>query len=209
MTSVSVLYFKEIDCDMATPPDSLIELFTEWISENPNLCSETQPPLELLSGAIPMPLIPPIEGLIRWCTLSPLFLPLNDLIYSKLHYAVLQSLTQVRLNTNRHILHELKKFNFFYLKANQNNATPTNALALGTIIDSVRNQADRYRLQNIDPDTDERMQICLERFAQSIQLGIMSRIITGSIPQLLQRLQTLPKNALLKMVLQNQNDVYL
>lgn len=95
ITSVSDLYFKEIGCDIATPPDSLIELFTEWISENPNLCSETQPPLDLPSGAIPMALISPIEGLIRWCALSPLFLPLNDLIYSKLHLAVLQSLTQV------------------------------------------------------------------------------------------------------------------
>lgn len=95
MTSVSDLYFKEIGCDMATPPDSLIELFTEWISENPNLITETQPPLDLLSGAIPMPLIPPIEGLIRWCTLSPLFLSINELNYSKLHLAVLQSLSQV------------------------------------------------------------------------------------------------------------------
>lgn len=95
MTSVADLYFKEIGCDIATPPDSLIELFTEWISENPSLCSETQPPLDLPSGAIPMALISPTEGLIRWCTLSPLFLPLNDLIYSKLHLAVLQSLTQV------------------------------------------------------------------------------------------------------------------
>lgn len=95
MTSVSDLYFKEIDGDISTPPDSLIELFTEWISENPDLCAETQPPLDLPSGAIPMALVSPTEGLIRWCTLSPLFLPLNDLIYSKLHLAVLQSLTQV------------------------------------------------------------------------------------------------------------------
>lgn len=97
MTSVADLYFKEIGNDIATPPDTLIELFTEWISENPDLCSETQPPLDLPSGAIPMALISPIEGLIRWCTLSPLFLPLNDLIYSKLHLAVLQSLTQVKM----------------------------------------------------------------------------------------------------------------
>lgn len=95
MTSVADLYFKEIGCDIATPPDSLIELFTEWISENPNLCSETQPPLDLPPGAIPMALISPIEGLIRWCTLSAIFLPLNELLYSKLHLAVLQSLTQV------------------------------------------------------------------------------------------------------------------
>lgn len=53
------------------------------------------------------------------------------------------------------------------------------------------------------------MQVCLERFAQSIQLGIMSHIITGSIPQLLHRLETLPTNPLLTMVLQNQKAIYL
>lgn len=95
MTSVCGLYFKEIDGDIASPPDTLIDLFTEWIIDSPNLCIEAQPALELLSGAIPMPLIPPIEGLISWCTLSPLFLPLPDLSYSKLHLALLQSLTQV------------------------------------------------------------------------------------------------------------------
>lgn len=95
MTSVSDLYFKEIGGDMATPPDTLIELFTDWISDDPTLCSEAQPPLDLLSGSIPMALIPPIEGLIRWCSLSPLFLSITDLTYSKLHLSVLQSLTQV------------------------------------------------------------------------------------------------------------------
>lgn len=188
MTSVSDLYFKEIECDIATPPDSLIELFTEWISENPSLCCETQPPLDLPSGAIPMALNPPIEGLIRWCTLSPLFLPLNDLTYSKLHLSVLQSLTQASQNTT---------------------STTINALMLNTVVDSIRNQAERYRLQNINPNTDERMQICLERFAQSIQLGIISRIIAGSIPQLLHRLETLPQNPLMDMVLQTQKAIYL
>lgn len=109
MTSVADLYFKEIGCDIATPPDSLIELFTEWISENPSLCSETQPPLDLPSGAIPMALISPTEGLIRWCTLSPLFLPLNDQIYSKLHLAVLQSLTQVSIS----YVHEIGSVRIF------------------------------------------------------------------------------------------------
>lgn len=79
---------------------------------------------------------------------------------------------------------------------------------MGTIIDSIRNQAERFRAQDIDPDVDERMQICLERFAQSIQLGIMSHIITGSITQLLHRLETLPKNSLLTIVLKNQKAIY-
>lgn len=82
-------------------------------------------------------------------------------------------------------------------------------MTLGTIVDSICNQAERYRMQKIDPNTDERMQICLERFSQAIQLGIMSRVITGSISQLLHRLESLPSNALLAMVLQNQKPTYL
>lgn len=64
-------------------------------------------------------------------------------------------------------------------------------------------------MQNIDPNTDNRMQICLERFAQAVQLGIVSRVITGSVPQLLHRLETLPSNSLLAMVLQNLKPIYL
>lgn len=82
-------------------------------------------------------------------------------------------------------------------------------MTLGAIVDSICNQTERFRLQDVNPNTDERMQTCLERFAQSIQLGIMSRIITGSVPQLLHRLETLPTNTLLAMVLQNQKPTYL
>lgn len=82
-------------------------------------------------------------------------------------------------------------------------------MTLGAIVDSICNQAERYRIQGIDPNTDERMQVCLERFAQDLQIGIMSHVITGSIPQLLHRLESLPSNALLAMVLKNQKPIYL
>lgn len=100
---------------------------------------------------------------------------------------------------------------FIDSQASQSTSTPTtiNAITLGTIIDSICNQAERYRMQNIDPNTDERMQVCLERFAQAIQLGIMSHVITGSVPQLLHRLEALPSNPLLAMVLQNLKPIYL
>lgn len=94
MTSVAGLYLTE-DSQMATPPETLIDVFTEWISDNPELCSAQQPPLALLPGAIPMALVPPIDGLIRWCVLAPLFLDKTDTTYSKLHLAILQSLSQV------------------------------------------------------------------------------------------------------------------
>lgn len=98
---------------------------------------------------------------------------------------------------------------FSQASQNSSETTTINAMTLGTIVDSICNQTERLRMQKIDPNTDERMQICLERFAQSIQLGIMSRVITGSVPQLLHRLETLPSNPLLTMVLQNQKPTYL
>lgn len=217
MTSVCGLYFRESDGDIASPPDTLIELFTEWLIESPNLCTEAQPVLELLSGAIPMPLIPPIEGLISWCTLSPLFLTLPDLTYSKLHLALLQSLTQVmRLFHSICVIlclvwksSNLSKILCYQASQNNSSSTDVPASSLNTVIDSIKNQAERNRLKNIDPNRDERMAICLERFAQAIQVGIVSRVITGSIPQLLHRLQTLPSNTLLTMVLDNLKAAYL
>lgn len=83
------------------------------------------------------------------------------------------------------------------------------ASSLNTVIDSIKNQAERNRLKNIDPNRDERMAICLERFGQAIQIGIVSRVITGSIPQLVHRLQTLPSNTLMTMVLDNLKAAYL
>lgn len=80
---------------------------------------------------------------------------------------------------------------------------------MGTVIESIRNEAERFRLKGIDPNVDERMQMCLERFAQSVQLGIISHVITGSIPQLLCRLDSLPQNTLLRMVIKSQRGNYL
>lgn len=98
------------------------------------------------------------------------------------------------------------------LQVSQSTSTPItiNALTLGTIVDSISNQVERYRLQNIDPNTDDRMQICLERFAQVlVQLGISSHVNITGMPQLLHRVETLPSNPLLEMVLQNLKPIYL
>lgn len=217
MTSVCGLYFKENDGDTASPPDTLIDLFTEWLLESPHLCTEAQPALELLSGAIPMPLIPPIEGLISWCTLSPLFLPLPDLSYSKLHLALLQSLTQVlpkrpQCNAGMCIFaNELlteRKSPHFQTSKNDQPTTDVPASSLNTVIDSIKGHAERNRHKGADAGHDDRMEMCLERFAQAIQASIISRVITGSIPQLVHRLQTLPSNTLMTMVVDNLKATY-
>lgn len=92
MTSVAELYLND-KTNMILPPNVLLELFTEWISDNPILCLASQPPLSLPAGAISMPVMTPLAGLIRWCVLAPLVLTKNA--YSKLHLALLESLNQV------------------------------------------------------------------------------------------------------------------
>lgn len=60
-----------------------------------------------------------------------------------------------------------------------------------------------------DVGVDERLQVSLDRFAQAIQIALTSGIIAGSIPQLLCRLETLPQNQLLQMVIIAQKPKYL
>lgn len=58
MTSVADLYMQERtggSTALIPPPDALLDVFTEWISENPALCFAAQQPLALPSGAIAMP----------------------------------------------------------------------------------------------------------------------------------------------------------
>ena len=97
MTSITEIYFNgEINGNLMTPPDMLLEVITEWVTENPSLCLATQPALALPAGAISMPLVTPLAGLIRWSVLAPIYLPAHESSsYSKLHLAVLQSLSQV------------------------------------------------------------------------------------------------------------------
>lgn len=97
MTAVADLFFNHFkNGPLTTPPDMLLDIFTEWVNDNPQLCHATQPPLALPPGAISMPLLTPLAGLIRWVTLAPIYLATNAEHYSKLHLAILQSLVGVK-----------------------------------------------------------------------------------------------------------------
>lgn len=87
--------------------------------------------------------------------------------------------------------------------------TPMNVHSLQSVIEAIKNNAERIRKMGADLENDEHLQICLDRFAQAIQLALTSGIIAGSIPQLLCRLETLPQNTLLKIVIDTQKPKYL
>lgn len=182
MTSVADLYLNDYKNELQQPPDMLLDVFTDWVADNPTLCLANQPPLALPPGAISMPVVTPLAGLIRWCVLAPIhqIQPKESKTYSRLHLAILQSLMQTPMT------------------ATSGAPTSLNALHLGTIIIALKQKSDQM---GASAETDEGMQVSLERFAQSIQLALTSRAMSGNVTQLLCRLDTLPRNTLLQIVI--------
>ncbi|XP_029707687.1 integrator complex subunit 15 [Aedes albopictus] len=188
MTAVTDLYLNGVKGQLVAPPDLLLDVITEWVSENPALCLASQQPMALPTGAIAMPVVTPLAGLIRWCVLSMMITKKQDL-YSKLHLAVLQSL----------------------LEATPPATAPPSALNaqhLALIINSL--QAEMESLLKAGKSLNEEyIHSCLERFAQAVQVGLTSRCIFGNIPQLVCRLETLPsKNKLLQIVINANKTVH-
>lgn len=189
MTAVSDLYFNENKTNqLISPPDTLLEVITEWVSDNPSLCLASLQPLALPTGAIAMPVVTPLAGLIRWCVLAPIS-NCNKNTYSKLHLAILQSLLQSQTISGS--------------SSGSSSATPTaiNGQHLTSIINLLEYKTELMKKEKINPEIDDKMQMSLERFSQAIQVAFASRCIYGSIPQLLCRLETLPKNTLMEIVI--------
>ncbi|KAK3914805.1 hypothetical protein KUF71_024300 [Frankliniella fusca] len=76
LTTVAETYASSEQKDgFSPPPAALLEVITQWVSDNPRLCLAAlivnlQPLLPL--GSIPMAALTPFAGLFKWCVLSPL-----------------------------------------------------------------------------------------------------------------------------------------
>ncbi|GAB0086421.1 uncharacterized protein DMENIID0001_118620 [Sergentomyia squamirostris] len=182
ITAVAELYLNDIYDNVAVPPPILLDTFTEWVSSNPELCLASQKPLVLPTGAIAMPVLTPMAGLIRWCVLAPLLDP--DKSYSRLHLAIMQSMQQTPPPTG--------------------SPTVINAQHMSHIVATLEGKYVHIRKpENASSLSDERFQLCLERFSQAVQVALSSKCVYGSVPQLLCRLEALPPNTLMQMVIKN------
>uniref|UniRef100_A0A182PGJ7 Uncharacterized protein n=1 Tax=Anopheles epiroticus TaxID=199890 RepID=A0A182PGJ7_9DIPT len=184
MTAVTDLYLNgTVKSQLVPPPDLLLDVITDWVSENPSLCLASQQQLALPSGAIAMPVITPLAGLIRWCVLSLLVTSRQEL-YSKLHLAVLQSLLEATPPVTT-----------------PPTLQPINAQHLMLVVNTIQAEMEHLTQKGVSLEEDN-LQSCLERFAQAVQVGLTSRCIFGNITQLMFRLEALPgKNKLLQIVI--------
>lgn len=178
MTAVADLYLNDQRGSLAAPPDGLLDVICEWITENPSLCLASQQPLALPVGAIAMPVVTPLAGLIRWSVLSPIVS--NRSSYSNLHLSLLQTLLEI-----------------------VNNVPPTalNAQHLAMIAAPLKSYAARLTADGIDPSQNDDFLKCLERYAQAVQVALSTKCVYGNIPQLLCTLESLPPHSLLKIII--------
>lgn len=178
MVAVADLYLNDKRGGVLTPPpDALLDAITEWTTENPLLCQAPQQALVLPAGAIAMPFATPLAGLLRWVVLAPLVS--NRQAYSNLHLSLLHTLMQL---------------------VPSGESTPLHAQDLLQIVTSLQKYCARLTEAEVAPEEDAAYLKCMERFAQAVQIALASNCITNQI-QLLCVLETLPKHALMKIVL--------
>lgn len=222
ITAITELYLLDATHRTA-PPAILLEVLFSWMAAAPQLCLGGLPAPALPVGAIAMPLVTPLAGLIRWCVLSPMLTAsaapnhnaanagggatmttnttaaatepqVDPKAYSKLHLAVLQSLAQNQsANAAAAASGPLPGINALHLSAI--------VTALKQVPVAMHDVDGTAAAADSDATTAERLQECLERFAQSVQLAMAARAITGNVTQLMCRLETLPRNPLLQIVI--------
>lgn len=168
------------------PPISLLEVITEWVSEQRSLCLtaltvDLQPALP--SGGIPMPAITPYAGLFKWTVLSSLHETDKRALelYMDLHLALLESLLEcIPLAAKRpeHII---------------------SAQHLAAIIPQI--------VDSNFPESDERLCKAIDRLGQAVQMALHTKSVYGNKQELIKQLETLPKNRLMIMVLRAHREV--
>lgn len=183
MTSVTDFYINDLRTTMISPPDGLIDVFCEWLTDNSNLCMASQQPLALPSGAIAMPVIIPLISLIRWSVLSPFVT--NSIKYSSLHLTILRTFIEISAEAPTKVINaqDLERF----IEPLTNFATQIN--------NKVPPKQSNLRIDN------DALQTSLERLAQVVHVGISSGCIFGNISQLLSILETLPPHTLMNIII--------
>ncbi|XP_044761983.1 uncharacterized protein C7orf26 [Coccinella septempunctata] len=183
LTATAENYFVENGKDMTFPPLSLLETVTYYISNNSSLCiaAQQQPPM-LPPGAIAMESNTPIAGLLRWCVLAPLYNQ-NSELYVRLHLALLDSILEIPYT---------------------NPPKAISAQSLSITLRSIMNYVAELKKQNknLSEIIDHApLKISLDRQAQAIQVALFVKCVYGKVDELVNYLQILPYNKLMKIVI--------
>ncbi|XP_050519126.1 integrator complex subunit 15-like [Diabrotica virgifera virgifera] len=188
ITAITENYYNARMKEIVFPPDNLIETITKWLSEDPSLCNAAQQKQALLpAGAISMEAQTPIAGLVRWCVLAPIYKKDNE-YYNKLHLALLTSIIEIPKSVPP------KAVNV------QDLIIPINPIL--AYVNELKHKKELELDQIVNEDS---LQLCLDRFAQIVQVAQSVKAIYGQIDDLYYNLKMLPSTRLMNIVINNYN----
>lgn len=187
LTAVGEIYYNDKKGEIQFPPASLLETIVFWVNTNNKLCiAAQQNPSALPSGTIVMESTTPIAGLLKWCILAPLFKQDSEL-YSKLHLGLLNNILEIPLG------YQPKAINYVHL------AVPIRYIYKHSA-DLVQWKLEEYeKTRCLMEDGD--LQLCLDRYAQAVQVALSVNCVYGNLGELLNQLTQLPQNKLWNIVI--------
>lgn len=216
ITAVTELYMHDVQGVTKLPPKNLLEVITSWVYSNPSLCMSAQlNPAALPSGSIPMAAVTPLAGLIHWCALAPLYIGEDaemvevDVPFKKIKLEVPKDRTIVKTVTNKPlteselyiklhlgVLHSLRAG-----RRTHGPPTAVNAQHLAALAPLVQLYAHNILKRGGKLHTDDKLQDCLDRIGQAVQVALANGCVYGNISNLLAALDTLPENRLLRIII--------
>ncbi|XP_023937679.1 integrator complex subunit 15 [Bicyclus anynana] len=213
ITAVTELYMHDLQRVKKMPPKNLLEIITAWVYSNPTLCMSAQlNPASLPNGSIPMGAVTPLAGLIHWCALAPLYidedteieeLPIKRIKLEDEKLPIIKSVpsksfTEAELYVKLHlgVLHSLRAG-----RRTHGPPTAVNAQHLAALTPLVQNYAHQLLKCGVKLQNDTKLQDCLDRMGQSVQVALANGCVYGNISNLLAALDTLPENRLLRIII--------
>ncbi|CAH0730087.1 unnamed protein product, partial [Brenthis ino] len=215
ITAATELYMHEAQKTKKMPPKNLLEVITSWVYSNPTLCMSAQlNPAALPSGSIPMAAVTPLAGLIHWCALAPLYIDedtemdeipikrikIEDEKPSIVKTIPSKSLTESELYIKLHlgVLHSLRAG-----RRTHGPPTAVNAQHLAALTPLVQAYGHQVLKKGVKLQSDTKLQDCLDRIGQAIQVALANGCVYGNISNLLAALDTLPENRLLRIIIKS------
>ncbi|XP_047516801.1 uncharacterized protein C7orf26 [Pieris napi] len=212
ITAVTDLYMCDSQGASKMPPKNLLEVITSWVYSNPTLCMSAQlNPAALPVGAIPMAVVTPLAGLIHWCALASLYVQDTNTVEEEppIKKIKIEWETHVKPNTTNYIK-ESELYTKLHLavlnslRAGKRSHLPTasvNAQHLVSLTPMVQSYAHQLVKKGFKLQNDKKLQDCLDRIGQAVQVALANNCVYGNISNLLASLDTLPQNKLLQIII--------
>ncbi|KAI9561882.1 hypothetical protein GHT06_012844 [Daphnia sinensis] len=184
-----------------SPPVYLLNTIVNWVSSNPRLCLtpltlNLQPLLP--KGSIVMTSVTPLAGLLKWCVEAPLN-PSQEKAFPVKFEKTKDSKPEWDENSNYSQLHAslLESMQERSVLQNQQQLLQAEVISPRHLLTLVRGLLDSCVKNNTN---NEKIQLSLDRLAQSVQVAQSSGCLYGNTHELMQALRTLPYNRLLDIV---------